>query len=96
MSAFMVFPAIDLRHGEVVRLKEGDPKQVTLFGTDPLAIALKWLEAGAAWLHVVNLDGAFGDTGDANARALEGRDLVRVVRQEPHRAHREFIAAFGP
>ncbi|MBX7213273.1 MAG: hypothetical protein K1X39_04595 [Thermoflexales bacterium] len=71
---FTIFPAIDLRGGQVVRLRQGDPAQSTAYAKDPLAVASRWLAAGAAWLHVVNLDGAFGDaTGAAiNRNALAG------------------------
>ena len=57
--AFTVYPAIDLRGGQVVRLQEGDPARQTAYGSDPAAAARRWLAAGAEWLHVVNLDGAF-------------------------------------
>jgi phosphoribosylformimino-5-aminoimidazole carboxamide ribotide isomerase len=60
-----IYPAIDLRHGQVVRLKYGDPNQLTTYSADPLEMARRWAEAGAAWLHVVNLDGAFGDEAGA-------------------------------
>lgn len=63
-----IYPAIDLRHGQVVRLKYGDPSQQTVFERDPLQVARRWAEAGAAWLHVVNLDGAFGGDADAAAK----------------------------
>ncbi len=69
---FTVFPAIDLRGGQVVRLKMGDPGQQTAFSDDPAGVARRWLEAGASWLHVVNLDGALGEADDLNRRALEG------------------------
>lgn len=62
-----IYPAIDLRNGQVVRLKYGDPHQQTVFEVDPLKVARRWADAGAAWLHVVNLDGALGD--DAGAAA---------------------------
>ena len=68
---FIVFPAIDLRAGQVVRLKEGDPARQTSYSSDPAGIAKRWIDAGAAWLHVVNLDGAFGRSGNANDGALE-------------------------
>jgi phosphoribosylformimino-5-aminoimidazole carboxamide ribotide isomerase len=67
---FIVFPAIDLRGGQVVRLKEGDPNRQTNYSTDPAGIARLWIDAGASWLHVVNLDGAFGESGSANLLAL--------------------------
>jgi phosphoribosylformimino-5-aminoimidazole carboxamide ribotide isomerase len=56
----IIFPAIDLREGRVVRLRQGDPAQQTVFGEDPSAVARAWAAQGAEWLHVVNLDGAFG------------------------------------
>lgn len=55
----IIYPAIDLRGGKVVRLKEGDPKQQTTFSEDPLATARRWTTEGAQWIHMVNLDGAF-------------------------------------
>ena len=68
---FTVYPAIDLRGGKVVRLKEGDPARMTAYSDDPADTARRWLEAGAAWLHVVNLDGAFGESDDLNRDALK-------------------------
>lgn len=67
---FVVFPAIDLRAGKVVRLAQGDPDRQTVYGADPLAVAGRWRAEGAEWLHVVNLDGAFGDDSAPNLRAL--------------------------
>lgn len=57
----IVFPAIDLRHGRCMRLYQGDPNQETVFSDDPVATALRLADEGAQWLHVVNLDGAFGE-----------------------------------
>jgi phosphoribosylformimino-5-aminoimidazole carboxamide ribotide isomerase len=68
---FCVFPAIDLRHGQVVRLKEGDPNRQTAYSNDPAATAERWLSAGATWLHVVNLDGAFEQADGSNRAALQ-------------------------
>ena len=70
MSQFVVYPAIDLRHGQVVRLKEGDPSQQTSYSPDPALVAEKWIDAGAKWLHVINLDGAFDEKGNENLQAL--------------------------
>ncbi len=67
----IIYPAIDLRGGKVVRLKEGDPARMTAYSDDPAEMARKWLGMGAVWLHVVNLDGAFGESDDANRSALE-------------------------
>ena len=69
--SFAIFPAIDLRHGKVVRLAQGDPDRQTVYGEDPLALAECWKAEGAAWLHVVNLDGAFGVESAANRAALQ-------------------------
>lgn len=70
VSDFVVLPAIDLRGGKVVRLAQGDPARQTVYATDPGEVAARWVAEGARWLHVVNLDGAFGETGAANAQAL--------------------------
>ncbi|MCO5207567.1 MAG: 1-(5-phosphoribosyl)-5-[(5-phosphoribosylamino)methylideneamino] imidazole-4-carboxamide isomerase [Anaerolineae bacterium] len=70
MTEFTIFPAIDLRHGNVVRLKYGDPARQTTFGDDPAVAGQRWIDAGATWLHVVNLDGAFDEAGSANWNAL--------------------------
>ncbi len=69
--SFTIYPAIDLRGGKVVRLKEGDPSRMTSYSDDPAETARKWLGMGAQWLHVVNLDGAFGEGDNANRVALE-------------------------
>jgi len=69
--SFTIYPAIDLRGGKVVRLKEGDPARMTSYGDDPAEAARRWLDVGAEWLHVVNLDGAFGEGNNANRVALE-------------------------
>ncbi len=69
-SLFIPFPAIDLRGGKVVRLKEGDPGRQTAYHDRPDDAARVWLDAGAGWLHVVNLDGAFGEGDKANRLAM--------------------------
>ncbi|WKZ37869.1 MAG: 1-(5-phosphoribosyl)-5-[(5-phosphoribosylamino)methylideneamino]imidazole-4-carboxamide isomerase [Anaerolineales bacterium] len=69
--SFIVYPALDLRGGRVVRLQEGDPARMTAYSDDPAQTARQWLQAGARWLHVVNLDGAFGENDHANWSALE-------------------------
>ena len=54
----IIYPAIDLIAGEVVRLHKGDFDQKTTYGTDPVAVARAYADAGASWLHLVDLDGA--------------------------------------
>lgn len=58
----IVIPAIDLRDGHVVRLRQGDFAQTRRFATEPLALAGRYAQAGARWLHVVDLDGARAGT----------------------------------
>ncbi len=76
---FEVIPAIDLRHGRCVRLRQGEKNSVTVYADDPLAVARRWQEEGATWLHVVNLDGAFEDRDAENltatARLVQNVDL---------------------
>ncbi|MEK7787637.1 MAG: 1-(5-phosphoribosyl)-5-[(5-phosphoribosylamino)methylideneamino]imidazole-4-carboxamide isomerase [Chloroflexota bacterium] len=76
MSEFTVYPAIDLRNGQVVRLAQGDLARTTTYSDDPAGIARRWQADGASWAHVVNLDGAFGNAAGANWRALA--EIVRV------------------
>jgi len=57
-----LIPAIDLRHGRVVRLEQGDDERRTDYGGDPLAVLERYAAAGVELVHVVDLDGAFGET----------------------------------
>ncbi|MXP45903.1 1-(5-phosphoribosyl)-5-[(5-phosphoribosylamino)methylideneamino]imidazole-4-carboxamide isomerase [Altererythrobacter luteolus] len=66
----IVFPAIDLKGGEVVRLAEGDMDRATVYGDDPAAQAMLFAEAGAQHLHVVDLDGSFAGSAQ-NREAVE-------------------------
>ncbi len=79
MDSFTIFPAIDLRNGEVVRLSEGDPDRQTRYSALPAETARKFLAAGAEWLHVINLDGAFGDGEVRNLAAVA--EILEVSRQ---------------
>ena len=58
MSGFELYPAIDVREGRVVRLKQGDYAQETRYADDPLEVAQRYAAAGARWLHLVDLDAA--------------------------------------
>ncbi|WP_341712552.1 1-(5-phosphoribosyl)-5-[(5-phosphoribosylamino)methylideneamino]imidazole-4-carboxamide isomerase [Erythrobacter sp.] len=73
----IVFPAIDLKGGQVVRLAEGDMDRATVYGDDPVAQALSFAEAGAEHLHVVDLDGAFA--GESRNREV----VERIVEAFP-------------
>ncbi len=55
----ILFPAVDIKSGQCVRLKQGLENEVTVFSSDPVSMALRWEELGARWLHLVDLDGAF-------------------------------------
>ena len=54
----LLFPAVDIKDGRAVRLRQGDFDDVTVYEDDPLGAARAWVEAGARFLHVVDLDGA--------------------------------------
>jgi phosphoribosylformimino-5-aminoimidazole carboxamide ribotide isomerase len=66
----ILFPAIDLKNGQCVRLRQGEMAQATVFNTDPAAQARAFEEQGFEWLHVVDLNGAFAGK-PVNAQAVE-------------------------
>lgn len=68
----LVIPAIDLKDGECVRLKQGRMEESTVFGADPVAMAGRWVDAGARRLHLVDLNGAFA------GKPING-DAVRTI-----------------
>ncbi len=73
----ILFPAIDLKNGQCVRLRQGDMGQVTLFNADPADQAGKFAGEGAEWLHLVDLDGAFAGQ-PVNAAAVES--ILKTVK----------------
>lgn len=81
MGDFTIYPAIDLRQGRVVRLVQGDPDRSTVYDDAPATVAERWKAAGASWLHVVNLDAAFGKGDSSNRQALV-EILQRGVRTQ--------------
>ncbi|MBN1220988.1 MAG: 1-(5-phosphoribosyl)-5-[(5-phosphoribosylamino)methylideneamino]imidazole-4-carboxamide isomerase [Anaerolineae bacterium] len=70
-----IFAAIDLKNGKCVRLAQGDPAAETIYGDDPVEIADTWESIGTDWLHVVNLDGAFGH----KAQAAQNIDALQAI-----------------
>jgi phosphoribosylformimino-5-aminoimidazole carboxamide ribotide isomerase len=72
----ILFPALDIKDGRCVRLKRGREDDVTVFSSDPEAMAQHWADLGAEWLHVVDLDGAFSGI-PKNARLI-GRICSRL------------------
>jgi phosphoribosylformimino-5-aminoimidazole carboxamide ribotide isomerase len=88
---FDVIPAIDLRGGRVVRLRQGDFARETAYAEDPVAVAQEWDRCGARWIHVVDLDGAKAgeprhlDVVAAMAAAVRARiELGGGFRSEDH------------
>jgi len=77
MSEFTLYPAIDLRQGQVVRLAQGELSRTTIYDIAPTTVAERYKAAGAQWLHVVNLDGAFGEKGEANLLALT--EVIKIA-----------------
>ncbi|MDD1694223.1 MAG: 1-(5-phosphoribosyl)-5-((5-phosphoribosylamino)methylideneamino)imidazole-4-carboxamide isomerase, partial [Methanoregula sp.] len=73
-----IFPAVDILGGRCVQLVQGKRESATIYG-DPLSCATRWLDEGADALHVINLDGAFGSSGE-NAELI--RDLVKQTGVE--------------
>ncbi len=72
----LIIPAIDLKDGKCVRLYQGDYERVTVFGDDPVAMALTWQQQGGRFLHVVDLDGA-ASGAPGNLEVI--RRIVRAV-----------------
>lgn len=68
----IIYPAIDIKNGECVRLVQGRMRDATVYGRDPAAMARRWAGEGARWLHVVDLDGAF-------AGASRNLEAVRAI-----------------
>ena len=77
MSRVALYPAIDLLGGRVVRLQQGDYDQQTHYGDDPVAVAVSFVEHGATWIHVVDLDAA--RSGSPENRAVVAA-IARAVR----------------
>ena len=69
-----IYPAIDIRGGQCVRLRQGDYNQETVFGADPAEMAKRWVEQGATVLHLVDLDGA------KEGRPINGPSLRAIVQ----------------
>ena len=73
----ILFPAIDLLGGQVVRLTHGDKNAATVYSEDPVAQARKWEREGAEWLHLVDLDRAFGQ-GAGNQSVVQ--NILKVLK----------------
>lgn len=73
-SPVLILPAIDLRGGQCVRLQQGDYAKETVFGADPTAMARRWVEQGALYLHLVDLDGA------RQGHPVNGESIRRIAQ----------------
>ena len=80
MTGLTLYPAIDLKDGQCVRLRRGDMDQATVYADDPGAQAKVWQDAGFAWLHVVDLNGAFAGkpVNAAAVRSILGHVTIPV------------------
>ncbi|MFM1751689.1 MAG: 1-(5-phosphoribosyl)-5-[(5-phosphoribosylamino) methylideneamino] imidazole-4-carboxamide isomerase [Actinomycetota bacterium] len=84
MGSVDLYPAIDLRGGRVVRLRQGDYADETVYGDDPIQVALSFADEGAPWIHIVDLDAARTGTPvnrpviGAIAKAVSGRAKVQT------------------
>jgi phosphoribosylformimino-5-aminoimidazole carboxamide ribotide isomerase len=77
----LIIPAVDIRGGKCVRLRQGRLDAETVFSDDPVAMGLKWQEAGAQWLHVVDLDGAFSSKPQ-NLEVIRGLRRALTIPME--------------
>jgi len=82
-----LLPAIDIRSGRVVRLSQGEATRQTVYGTDPSAVADSFADQGARWIHVVDLDRAFGE-GDNE------ESVGRIVQRVRHRVRIQLGGGF--
>ena len=71
----LILPAIDLRGGQCVRLRQGEFDQETVFGSDPCDFACRWVEQGATYLHLVDLDGA------REGRPVNGAVIQQIIKR---------------
>ncbi|WP_088104165.1 1-(5-phosphoribosyl)-5-[(5-phosphoribosylamino)methylideneamino]imidazole-4-carboxamide isomerase [Halalkalibacter urbisdiaboli] len=75
MSKFIIYPAIDMRDGKCVRLVQGDYDQETVYGDSPFDMAKSFADAGAEWIHMVDLDGAKAK------KRVNHEHVVRVAKE---------------
>ena len=75
----LLIPAIDLKEGKCVRLRQGRMEDDTVFSDDPVAVAAKWVEQGARRIHLVDLDGAFAGV-PKNKSAIQWKSNICANR----------------
>ena len=74
----LLIPAIDIKNGKCVRLRQGDMAEETVYNNDPVEMAAQWVEAGARRLHIVDLDGA------VSGRPINADIIHDIAEQHPH------------
>lgn len=79
MSNIQVYPAIDMKGGKCVRLYQGDYDQETVYGDSPFDMAKKFADEGAAWIHLVDLDGA------KDGEKIHANEVIRIAKELPLR-----------
>lgn len=77
MISIQVYPAIDMKGGKCVRLYQGDYEQETIYGDSPFDMAKKFVEEGATWIHLVDLDGA------KDGEKIHGDEVIRIAKELP-------------
>ena len=77
MNPIAILPAIDLKDGRCVRLRQGRADDSTVYSDDPVAVARRWADGGAEWIHVVDLDGAF------QGRPVHTAAIARIASAVP-------------
>ena len=91
----LILPAIDLKDGRCVRLLRGEASQATVYSEDPVEVAVRWQEAGAEYLHVVDLDGAFeGEPRHFGVVAAIVRETGLKVEVGGGIRHRDVVARY--
>jgi phosphoribosylformimino-5-aminoimidazole carboxamide ribotide isomerase len=93
----IIYPAIDLKDGKVVRLEQGRADAVTVYSNDPAAMARRWVDDGAQWLHVVDLDGAFEGVPRNwdSVRAILGAARIPIQLGGGLRTREQVVAALA-
>ncbi|WP_144513002.1 1-(5-phosphoribosyl)-5-[(5-phosphoribosylamino)methylideneamino]imidazole-4-carboxamide isomerase [Bacillus sp. FJAT-22090] len=77
MTSIQVYPAIDMKGGKCVRLYQGDYEQETIYGNSPFDMAKKFVDEGATWIHLVDLDGA------KDGEKIHGDEVIRIAKELP-------------
>ncbi len=77
MTSIQVYPAIDMKGGKCVRLYQGDYEQETIYGDSPFDMAKKFANEGAAWIHLVDLDGA------KDGEKIHANEVIRIAKELP-------------